>query len=142
MRTQRPSLANCSSATARSRFTKSVEVDELALVAQALMHFLESQEVPVGLREYFRLVDAPAAHAIIDQLLDAHVDPRSVDRVASLMAGAGLLGDAYTASLPRGAAIASASTTPRRGLLNGLSKDTHPTRVWFLIPHVVMLASL
>ena len=82
--------------------TESVEWYELALVAQALMHFLESQEVPVGLREYFRLVDAPAAHAIIDQLLDAHVDPRSVDRVAALMAGVDLLGDAYTASLPTG----------------------------------------
>lgn len=82
--------------------TESVEWRELALVTQALMRFLESQGVPVELQEHFRLVDAPVAHAIIDQLLDAHVDPRSVDRIAASMASADLIGDAYTASLPTG----------------------------------------
>lgn len=79
---------------------ESREWRELAVVTQALMRFLELREVPVGLRDYFRVIDAPFAHAIISELLDVRVDLKTVEQVAASMATADLLGDAYVAAVP------------------------------------------
>jgi hypothetical protein len=82
--------------------TENREWRELAVVTHALTRFLELQEVPVGLRDYLLVVDAPFANAIIDELLDVRVDSRSVAHVAASMASADLLGDAYAAAVPPG----------------------------------------